>query len=91
MNGLMSEEIPAWVEKFERLLRKLYWFEATAHIWTDFIDGCYQFWWHASESVIDTYWNENPQPSGQWDCQCLHFQRERHSPPINLWGEDRSG
>src|SRR5690349_18278400 len=51
INGLEWGNVPVWIEKVESLLRRLYWIEATAHVWTDFIDGAYQFWWKIADDA----------------------------------------
>jgi hypothetical protein len=85
MNGLEFGVVPLWVEKFEALLRRLYWIEATAHVWTDFIDGAYQFWWHVDDSIMYSYRAGRPRPSDVWVRKELHFTRSLDGPPTTLW------
>src|SRR5262245_23383935 len=67
MNGLHFDEVPMWIAKFEALLAKLYWTEATAHIWTDFIDGCYQYWWKwKPERIAASYETGDPLTTSEW-------------------------
>lgn len=85
MNGLEFGVVPLWVAKFESLLRRLFWFEATAHVWTDFIDGAYQFWWRVDDSVMDDYRAGRPRVSDVWTRKELHFSRSLHGPPTTIW------
>ena len=81
MNRLDFDAVPEWIEKFEALLRQLFWFEAIAHIWTNYIDGAYQFWWKVDDSVIDSYRSGDPRPSDAWAREDLHLCRFLDGPP----------
>ena len=81
MNGLNYEAVPEWIDKFEALLRQMYWFEATAHIWTDYIDGAYQYWWKASDEILKSYQTEEPKPTVEWERKRLHCDRHLDKPP----------
>jgi hypothetical protein len=94
MNGLDFRAVPEWVAKFEALLSKLYWFEATAHVWTDYIDGAYQFWWKIGEKSLSTYQEGDPQPTTTWERKHLHLVRSLDEPPnqrLQLTGDARDG
>ncbi len=72
MNSLNFDAVPVWIGKFERLLSRLYWHEAIAHIWTDYIDGCYQYWWgwdnHAH--IVASYGTEKSTANINVDSKC---------------------
>lgn len=50
LKGLEFSEISIWLDKFEKLLKKLYWFEAFANINTE-VSGHYSIFWGIGESV----------------------------------------
>jgi len=81
--GLMWNEVPVWVDKFEKLLSELYWFEAVAHIWTDYVDGCYMYWWNADDSIIESYRNSKPIPTNKWKRKIIKQIRHLNEPPTN--------
>jgi len=83
MNGLDFDGVPRWITKFESLLSRLYWHEASAHIWTDFIDGCYQYWWawDQAQLVVASYRTQNPQPTSRWIRHMKHLKRNLDGPP----------
>lgn len=81
INGLDFDAVPQWISKFEAVLSTLYWFEATAHVWTDYIDGAYQFWWKIGEKSLATYHNGDPQPTINWNRKHLHLVRSLDEPP----------
>ena len=64
-NGL-SEFWPSWLEKFEGLLRRLYWEEARLHLKIE-LCGSYKYHWQAKWEGNDVPWHRiPPQPSEQW-------------------------
>jgi hypothetical protein len=71
MKNFEFEEVPLWVEKFEQLLSKLYWFRATAHIITE-MDLTYRFDWSIHPEVIATYHAGDPSPSRRWERKDYH-------------------
>jgi uncharacterized protein with von Willebrand factor type A (vWA) domain len=79
MNGLNFDAIPAWLSKFEGVLRGLYWVNASAHILTDYIDGAYQFNWSAHRDILATHIDGCPTPTNKW-VRC-DDHRERRTPP----------
>lgn len=50
-----------------------------------FIDGCYQFWWQADLSIIETHRAGNPQPTNRWIRKDMHLVRSNDSPPKEPW------
>ena len=84
MNHLDFGAVPDWIEKFESLLRKLYWHEATAHIWTDYIDGAYQFWWKADHEAFANVTPGRPQPTTFWRRREMRLVRSLEEPPREL-------
>jgi hypothetical protein len=75
-NGLQFDEVPLWITKFEKLLSRLFWFEATAHILTDYIDGAYRFQWKIHNELLDTYHAGSPQPTTRWIRNDEHVDRQ---------------
>lgn len=81
MNGLNFDAVPEWILKFESVLSRLYWFEATVHVWTDYIDGAYQFWWKIGDKCLSAYHDGDPQPTSTWTRKNLHLVRSLDEPP----------
>ncbi|MEM8532206.1 MAG: hypothetical protein AAGF95_15280 [Chloroflexota bacterium] len=54
IKGLEWEEVDVWIVKFEGLLKRLYWFEATVHIKPE-IDSPYLFTWVPKVSPVSTH------------------------------------
>ena len=75
MNWLAFEDVPVWVQKFEALLTRLYWFEAVAHIITDYIDGAYSFRWKAELETGEINASLR-QPMTRWRRIDSHVPRE---------------
>lgn len=61
-------EISIWIEKFERLLEKLYWISAIAHFHTELL-GVLTFDYRVADEILDTYRDGSPAPSSKWDRQ----------------------
>ncbi len=59
-------DIPEWLDKFEGLLARLFWFEAEVHINTD-IRGTFSFAYRVDDSILDMYHVGNPQPTTKWE------------------------
>ena len=83
MNGLMFDAVPEWIAKLEGLLSRLYWLQASAHVWTDFIDGCYQYWWLRDDNarIMASYETADPQPTSKWIRSASRFARHLDAPP----------
>lgn len=54
-----------WVEKFEALLRKLYWHDAVIHLEMELF-GVFELQWKASLDSIRNFGLENPEPVQDW-------------------------
>jgi hypothetical protein len=54
-----------WLEKFEGLLRRLYWFSAVVHLRAEVI-GDFQYEWTVDANQIVHYLQDNPHPPTQW-------------------------
>jgi len=63
-----------WIEKFENLLKQLYWFSAVVHLESEMLDGEYQFQWMAKEEAVD---------------KCLFGKELRPIDEWEFWGEPR--
>lgn len=61
-------EIAIWLEKFERLLAKMYWFQAVAHLKTELV-GDLKFVYELADEITETYRDGNPSPSSKWTRQ----------------------
>ncbi|WP_345272936.1 hypothetical protein [Flaviramulus aquimarinus] len=51
-----------WLEKFESILKQLYWFSVTLHLETELV-GDHKFEWIAD---FDKFENNNPKPTSEW-------------------------
>jgi hypothetical protein len=65
INYLEFGDVPEWLEKFEDLLRTLFWYRTEVHIITDAI-GVHRFQWQADQTLYATYWTDDPQPTTWW-------------------------
>ena len=54
-----------WLEKFEALLRKLYWFNAVVHLRTEMI-GDHEYDWTVDANQIVHFFNDPPRPATKW-------------------------
>lgn len=54
-----------WLEKFEALLRKLYWFNAVVHLRAELV-GDYDYEWTVDANQIVHFFHDPPRPSGKW-------------------------
>jgi hypothetical protein len=54
-----------WLGKFERVLRRLYWRSAVAHLDTDF-EPPRVFEWVPTDAAMDRLYDDPPQPVGEW-------------------------
>ncbi len=57
-----------WLEKFEKILRKLFWTDVIIHTEFELI-GKFHFTWEADLNQIGTanWYNENPKPLSTWN------------------------
>jgi len=65
-----------WLGKFERVLGRLYWYSAVAHLDTDF-EPPRVFEWLPTEAALRRLRDDPPQPVGEW-VRSVHA-REAHS------------
>jgi hypothetical protein len=65
ISGIEFGDIPEWIEKFEALLARLFWYEAEVHIKTD-IRGILRLSWKADDSIHSYYHKGDPQPTTIW-------------------------
>jgi hypothetical protein len=54
-----------WLEKFESLLRKLYWFNAVVQLRTEMI-GDHLYEWTVDANQIVHFFNDPPRPATKW-------------------------
>lgn len=55
----------AWLDKFEGLLRRLYWFNAVVHLRAEVL-GDQDYEWTVDANQIVHYLNDNPKPPTKW-------------------------
>jgi hypothetical protein len=55
----------AWLEKFEQVLRSLYWSSAIAHLETEF-ESPRVFAWEPTEAALGRLYDDPPQPIAEW-------------------------
>ena len=55
-----------WIEKFEHLLRKLFWYGADVHVSTEF-EPDRVFCYTPTKAAFDKMISENPQPIDEWE------------------------
>ncbi|MEQ9442744.1 MAG: hypothetical protein RIG62_27125 [Cyclobacteriaceae bacterium] len=58
----VESEWSQWLDKFELILKKLYWFSATVHLETELV-GDHKYEWVAN---IDHWNNEKIEPTTEW-------------------------
>ena len=57
-----------WLEKFEDLLRKMYWFGAVVHLDSELFEGDYRYEWVVSDKAFDTcLFGDTLQPINDWE------------------------
>ena len=54
-----------WLEKFERLLKRLYWYEANIHLDVE-LYGSYHYIWKVNTEEIQRFYEKPPIPVGKW-------------------------
>ena len=54
-----------WLEKFESLLRKLYWFNAVVHLRAEIIND-QDYEWTVDANQIIHFFNDPPRPATKW-------------------------
>lgn len=54
-----------WLEKFEAMLRKLYWFSAMVHLRAEVL-GDYDYEWTVDANQIVNYLKDDPKPPTNW-------------------------
>ena len=64
-----------WLEKFEALLRRLYWFNAIVHLRAELV-GDHDYEWTVDADQIVHYFQDPPQPPTKWlfDGGPRHFE-----------------
>ena len=59
---------PAWLAKFEALLRRTYWFGAVLHLESELFEGDYQYQWLATEEAVNRcLLGEELKPVDAWE------------------------
>ena len=57
--------IAQWIEKFEAVLRRMFWHYATVRLESDFGDLCYE--WNIPMTAIDGWHEDPPIPVTEWN------------------------
>ena len=55
-----------WLEKFESILRQLYWLTVTVHLETELV-GSYTYEWLNDISNPDNFFSDDPKPTTKWN------------------------
>lgn len=57
-----------WLEKFEALLRQMYWFSAVVHLDSELFDGDYRYEWMLTDKAFDECLiGDTLQPVNEWE------------------------
>lgn len=62
----VEHEWDEWLEKFEFILKQLYWSSATIHLDTELV-GTHLYEWVYDLEQIDNLLSDNPKPITKWD------------------------
>lgn len=54
-----------WLDKFEALLRKMYWFNAVVHLHAELV-GDYEYEWTVDATQIVHFYQDPPRPTSKW-------------------------
>ncbi|CAM2067186.1 hypothetical protein SCOR_17545 [Sulfidibacter corallicola] len=58
----------AWLDKFEALLRRLYWFGAVIHLDSELFEGDYRYEWVVSDKAFDEcLFGDELKPINDWE------------------------
>jgi hypothetical protein len=69
-----------WLEKFETLLRRLYWWSAVVHLRTDF-EGERVIQWTPTAEAVRLLWDDPPQPICLWTRSDRRVVPDSRFPP----------
>ena len=72
LDGLMS----TWIDKFEGVLRQLYWMSVRLHLDRDF-DGCIDYEWNATEEARVKFLTDPPEPTCDWTREIKKAERKK--------------
>ncbi|MES2616981.1 MAG: hypothetical protein V4613_03830 [Bacteroidota bacterium] len=61
----VEHEWDEWLEKFEAILKQLYWSTATIHLETELV-GNHKYDWEFDMEQPDNWLSDNPQPTTMW-------------------------
>jgi hypothetical protein len=62
----VEHEWDEWLEKFENILKQLYWTSATIHLDTELVET-HTYEWVYDFSEIDSLLSDNPKPITKWN------------------------
>lgn len=62
----VEHEWDEWLDKFEAILKQLYWSGATIHLDTELV-GTHKYEWVFDSNQSDNWMSDNPQPTNMWD------------------------
>lgn len=62
----VEHEWEEWLDKFEAILKQLYWSSVTIHLETELV-GTHKYEWVFDMNQIDNWISDNPHPTIMWD------------------------
>ena len=63
------DDLPQWLDKFESLLRRLYWTEAELHIFGGWMCASYTINYRISQATADQFAKDPENPERDWICR----------------------
>ena len=66
-----------WLDKFENVLRRLYWLSANVHLETEF-EPPRMFEWLPTEAAMGGLYDDPPKPVTEW-IRSVRFIEQRHT------------
>ena len=61
----VEHEWDQWLDKFEEILKKLYWISATVHLETELV-GSFKYEWLFDLNQSDNFTTDSPAPTSKW-------------------------
>lgn len=64
----LERQFHLWLEKFEALLRQMYWYSVVLHLDSELFEGDYEYQWVVSEKCLEErLFLPDPLPVNDWD------------------------
>ena len=65
---MLERHFHLWLEKFENLLRQLYWYSVVLHLDSELLEGNYEYQWLVTERCLDErLLSPDPLPVDEWE------------------------